>query len=140
MVIHREWSGIWIQQIQLKMWALGMVRQGGKYTLFENVKYYYCRFYHFLFLGGAPTSICHFFCLSICPSVCPSITHHISGTVHHLIMIFGTHVSNDDISRCSFHFFKIMIFGCVRGGKREKNSPNWKIEITSFTRRISRRV
>ena len=40
------------------------------------------------FLGGASTSICHFFCSSICPSV----VHHISGTVHHLIIIFGTHV------------------------------------------------
>ena len=39
-----------------------------------------------VFLGGAPTSICHFFCLSVHLSV----THHISGTVHHLVIIFGT--------------------------------------------------
>ena len=42
------------------------------------------------FLGGAPTSMCHFFRPSICPSVCPSVVQHISGTVHHLIIIFGT--------------------------------------------------
>ena len=41
------------------------------------------------FLGGAPTSIYHFFRL---PSVCPSVAHHISGTVHHVIIIFGTYV------------------------------------------------
>ena len=39
-------------------------------------------------LGRAPTSICHFFCLSICLSI--HVVHHISGTVHHLIIIFGT--------------------------------------------------
>ena len=40
------------------------------------------------FLGAAPTSICHFFL----PSIRPSVAHHISGTVHHLIIIFGTHM------------------------------------------------
>ena len=29
---------------------------------------------------------------SVCPSVCPLVAHHISGTVHHLIVIFGTHM------------------------------------------------
>ena len=37
-----------------------------------------------VFLGGAPTSICHFFHLSV--------AHHISWTVYHLIIIFGTHM------------------------------------------------
>ena len=41
-----------------------------------------------LFLGGAPTSLCHFFY----PSARLSVMQHISGTVHHLIIIFGTHV------------------------------------------------
>ena len=51
-----------------------------------------------------------------------SVTHHISGTVKH-IMIFGTHVLNDDISRCwfFFHFFEILIFRAVRGLNRQKN-------------------
>ena len=44
------------------------------------------------FLGGAPTSICHFFCWPIHLSVCPPIDDHISGTVHHVIIIFGTRV------------------------------------------------
>ena len=30
--------------------------------------------------------------MSLFPSVRPSIVHHISGTVHHLIIIFGAHV------------------------------------------------
>ena len=34
------------------------------------------------FSGGAPTF----------PSIRPSFMHHISGTIHHLIIIFGTHV------------------------------------------------
>ena len=40
-------------------------------------------------LGGAPNSVSVF--LSIRPSVCLSVTHNISGTVHHLIIIFVTH-------------------------------------------------
>ena len=63
--------------------------------------------------------------LSICLSVRPSVTHHMSGTVHHLIIIFGTHVWND-ISRLFFHFFEILIFQAVRG-VTAKNSPKWKI-------------
>ena len=42
----------------------------------------------FTFLGGTPTSMCNFFR----PSDRPSVAHHISGTVLHLIIIFGTHV------------------------------------------------
>ena len=29
-------------------------------------------------------------CPSVHPSVCPSVVQHISGTVHHLVIIFGT--------------------------------------------------
>ena len=36
------------------------------------------------FLGGAPTSICHFFC----PSAHLTVPHHISGTIHHLIIVY----------------------------------------------------
>ena len=56
-----------------------------------------------LFLGGAPTSICHFFPQSVHLSACPSVVRHISGTIHHLIIIFGTHMLNDDI--VFFYFF-----------------------------------
>ena len=41
-----------------------------------------------LFLGGTPTSICHVFH----PSICPSVTHHISETINHVTISFGTHV------------------------------------------------
>ena len=53
------------------------------------------------FFGGAPTSVCNFFC----PSVCPSVVYHISGTMHHLIIIFGRYMQNDAISRLFFIFF-----------------------------------
>ena len=33
-----------------------------------------------------------------------SVTHHISETVQYLIIIFGTHMLNDDISRRFFYF------------------------------------
>ena len=52
------------------------------------------------FLDGARISISYFFCpavhlyvcLSVCLSVCQSVAHHISGKIHHVIIIFGTHV------------------------------------------------
>ena len=56
-----------------------------------------------------------------------SLMLHISGTIHHMIVIFGTHVWNDNISRCCFHFFKILIFRVVRGVKRAKMVQNEKI-------------
>ena len=42
---------------------------------------------------------------------------HISGTIHHMIVIYGPFVQNDDISRYSFHF-KILIFQVIREVKR----------------------
>ena len=42
-----------------------------------------------------------------------SVSFCISGAVPHMIAVFGTHVSNDDISRIFFfffHFFKSLIF------------------------------
>ena len=42
----------------------------------------------------------------------------------HMIVVFGTHMLNDDISSNFFHFFKIQIFWVSRGGgKRAKNDP-----------------
>ena len=67
----------------------------------------------FTFLGGAPISICHFFH----PSIRLSVAHQISGTIYHLIVIFGTYISNDGISRCFFHFLKILMYWAVRGVK-----------------------
>ena len=92
-------------------------------------------FSFFIFLdGGAPTPMLLF--LSICssvslgPSVRLSIVHHVSGTVRRVIIIFGTHVQNDDISRLFFIFLKF--WWVIRGGGiRAKNSPKWKIKVTS---------
>ena len=96
-----------------------------------------------LFLGGAPATICHFFCLSVCLSVhlsvCPSVLHHISRTVHYLILIFGTNVQNDDISTGTFFIFlKFWFLGLLRG--RVKNSPKWKVKITSVTGTIKHMI
>ena len=55
-----------------------------------------------------------------------SVTRHISGTVYRMIMIFGTLVWNDDISRLFFHFFEIFIFHAVRGVKGQKLAQNVK--------------
>ena len=52
---------------------------------------------------------------SVGPSIHPSVLHHISGAIHHLIIIFGTYMSNDHISRGFVNFFKILIFWAVWG-------------------------
>ena len=51
-------------------------------------------------------------------SVCHTL--HISETRHHMIVIYGTHEQNDNISRLFFHLFKILF---VIGVKGEKNGP-----------------
>ena len=43
-----------------------------------------------------------------------------------MILIFGTLVWNDDISRCFFHFFEILIFQALRGVKGQKLAQNEK--------------
>ena len=43
-----------------------------------------------------------------------------------MIMIFGTLVWNDNVSRGLFHFFKILIFWVVRGVKGQKTVQNNK--------------
>ena len=53
-----------------------------------------------------------------------SVTLHISGSIHYMIMIFGTHVQNDDFSRCFCHFFKVLIFCVGRGVKGQKMVQN----------------
>ena len=59
---------------------------------------------------------------SLRSSVPPS--HTISGTVDRLIISFGAHMLNDDISRCFFHFF--FQFFCVSGVNRQKIAQNEK--------------
>ena len=55
-----------------------------------------------------------------------SVTLHISGTIHHVIVICGTHVWKDNISRLFLHFFKILVFGVNRRVKEQKMAQNDK--------------
>ena len=47
------------------------------------------------------------------------VSLRISGTVHHMIIIFGTHTQNDDISNNLFLFLKFWFLEFL-GGKRAK--------------------
>ena len=60
---------------------------------------------------------------------------HISGSIHHMIVIFGTHVENDDISRCFFFFFFfiILIFLVVRGSEMAKKWPEMSKNYVCLT-------
>ena len=53
---------------------------------------------------------------------------YISGTMHHMIVIYGTLKWNNDIFRWFFHFFKILIFWIVREGRvvKAKNGLKWQ--------------
>ena len=46
-----------------------------------------------------------------------------------MIMIFGTLVLNDDISRIFFFFFEIFIFQAVMGVKGQKIAQNEKEQL-----------
>ena len=49
---------------------------------------------------------------------------YISGTIHHMTLIYVTHVSKDNISRLFLHFFQILIFRVnieVKGQKMAQN-------------------
>ena len=57
-----------------------------------------------------------------------SVPLHISGTIHHMIVIYDANVSNDDISRC---FFSILNWfsGLSRGLKGKKWPKMTKIYV-----------
>ena len=55
-----------------------------------------------------------------------SVMHHISVTVWHMIMIFGTLLSNGNICGCFSLFFFILFFWVVRGVKGQKITQNGK--------------
>ena len=40
--------------------------------------------------------------------------------------VFVAQVENDDIFRCIFHFFKILVFWVVRGDERAKSGLKWQ--------------
>ena len=56
---------------------------------------------------------------------------HISGTIYHIIVIYGTLVKNYEISRCFFRFFEILIIwvvrveGGIKGKKMVQNEKNY---------------
>ena len=50
----------------------------------------------------------------------------ISETIDHIIVIFDTHVENDNISGYFFLFFQNCNFVGPYGSKRAKNSPIWQ--------------
>ena len=52
--------------------------------------------------------------------------HHISGTVHHLILVCGNICKMMISPGAFFHFFKILIFWAFRGVKGQKVSQNEK--------------
>ena len=55
-----------------------------------------------------------------------SVTFNISGTIHHMIVICGTQVWSDNISKQFFHFYKILIFWVVRRVKGQKMTQDDK--------------
>ena len=62
-----------------------------------------------------------------------SVTHHISGTVHHMVVICGRQVYNDNISRRFFlHFFKILTFWFVRRVKGQKMAQIKKLSLVPY--------
>ena len=67
---------------------------------------------------------------SVRPSVRPSVARNILETVHHLIIIFGTHPYNDDISRCFFHFFEILMFWAVKAVKGQNMTKDNKENLS----------
>ena len=85
-----------------------------------------------LFLGGASTSICHFFC----PSVHPCVDLSVRPSDHDF---WYTYVKWWCLQAFS-SFYKNLDFLGSYGGKRAKNSRKWKITITSVTHHISETV
>ena len=62
------------------------------------------------------------------------MTLHISGSIDDdMIVICGAHVWNDDISRCFFHFFKILI-SRVRRGKKWPKMVKRSVCLTLYLR------
>ena len=76
-------------------------------------------------MGHLPLYVTFF----VCPFVSfvnPSVVHHILGTVHNVIIIFGTHTCGMMISPGVFFFFLNFGFWVVRGVKGQKIAQNEK--------------
>ena len=50
----------------------------------------------------------------------------ISGTIHNMIVVYGTHAQSDNISTWLSHFFNFFIFRVARGIKVQKMVQNDK--------------
>ena len=61
---------------------------------------------------------------------------HISGNIHHMVFIYGTHVENDNISSCFFSFYQNCDFPGCKGSKRATNGLKQE-KILSVTLHIS---
>ena len=59
---------------------------------------------------------------------------HISGTLHHMIVMYGVHVLNGNISRYFFFIVSKSWFSRLWGGERAKNDPKWQknMSVTSY--------
>ena len=59
-------------------------------------------------------------------SVAQRAAVHCTGTIYHMIFIFGTHVWKDNICRHFYIFFQILIFGVSNRVKGQKMTQNNK--------------
>ena len=62
-----------------------------------------------------------------------SVTLHVWVSIYHLIVVFVAQVWSDDISRCFFHFFKMLVFWIVREKVKGKKCPK-------MTRKLSHSI
>ena len=85
-----------------------------------------CIFIKQIFLGGAPISICHFFCLFVCPSLCraPYLRNHTSSNHN-----FCYTCVKWWYFWVFFHFFRNFIFWAFRGVKGQKIAQNKKEQL-----------
>ena len=60
-----------------------------------------------------------------CQKLLP-VAFHISGNIHHVTVIYGTHLWNDNTFQCFFHFFFNFDFLGSWQVKRAKNGPEWQ--------------
>ena len=58
-----------------------------------------------------------------------SVELHISGSIHHMIVVYGTHMENANISRNFFSFSKFD-FLSIKRVKRAKYGPKWQIILS----------
>ena len=56
-----------------------------------------------------------------------SFALYISGTIHHMILIYGAHQWKENIYKCFLHFFKILILGSIVGWKSKRRPKMTKI-------------